>query len=218
MQPLNIAIWGSTGATGGELLRQCLDDPRIAEVRVFNRRPLPTVGSRVKQVIIEDFVDSSGFSDYLRGIDAVFWCLGVSQSAVPDERLYREITCTYALAAAGALLEESPEGMFHFLSGMGADRSGRSSMMWARVKGEAETHLSNLGLQRLVVWRPAYIHAVRGREKPSLLDRVWMRLFPFLRLFPNATNTTVDIAPGNAASDLCRSRGRQPSEARPSRD
>jgi len=193
-QQLRIAIWGVTGATGSELLRQCLADPRIVEVRAFTRRPISTENSTVRELLVEDFLDLSSHTEELRGIDAAFWCLGVSQSSVPEEERYREITHDYALAASRALRQESPEAVFHFVSGMGADPSGRSRMMWARVKGETEAALATLGLRRLVVWRPAYIHVVAGRERRSLGYRLAMVLSPIFRLIPNMTNSTVDIS------------------------
>jgi len=194
LQQLRIAIWGATGATGSELLRQCLDEPRITEVRIFTRRPHSTDDPRVKQVLVDNFRDLSGLHDELRGIDAAFWCLGVSQLAVPDEDRYREITRDFAVSAARVLQEKSPNVLFHFLSGIGADPSGRSRMMWARVKGETEVALAALRLRRLVIWRPAYIHVVAGREHPSFGDRLVVHLSPIFRLIPNMANSTVSIA------------------------
>jgi uncharacterized protein YbjT (DUF2867 family) len=191
---LAVAIWGATGATGRELLLHCLQDERIGEVRAFTRRSLSLKSPRLKQVPVDDFLDLSPFGEELSGIDVAYWCLGVSQSAVPDESKYREITHDYTLAAARMLLRESPDAEFHFVSGMGADRGGRSRMMWARIKGETEASLLTLGLRRLVIWRPGYIRVIGGRSAPSAMDRLATVLSPLLRVLPNMTNTTVDIA------------------------
>ena len=189
---LRLALWGATGATGGEVLLQCLQEPQVDLVRVFTRRLLPEENEHVQQVQVDDFLELSAHRNELRGIDVAFWCLGVSQSAVPQEGAYREITRDFALAAARALREESPQAEFYFLSGMGADPKSR--LMWARVKGQTEVDLLGLGLRRVVVVRPSYIYVTRGRTSPSLTDRVWRALSPALRLWPNLTNTTVDIA------------------------
>ena len=48
--------------------------------------------------------------------------------------------------------------------------------------------------RRLVIWRPAYIDVSGGRASPVLSERFWALLYPFLRLIPNATNSTDRIA------------------------
>jgi uncharacterized protein YbjT (DUF2867 family) len=191
---LSVAIWGATGATGRELLQHCLQNERIAEVRAFTRRSLFLKSPRLKQVQVDDFLDLSPSAEELSGIDVAYWCLGVSQSAVSDESKYREITHDYTLAAARSLLAESPDAEFHFVSGMGANRAGRSRMMWARIKGETEASLLALDLRRLVIWRPGYIRVIGGRSAPSATERLAAVFSPLFRLLPNMANTTVDIA------------------------
>ena len=188
------AIWGATGAAGREVLRHCLQDERVREVRAFTRRSLSLEHSRLREVRVDDFLDMSPLQEDLRDIDVAYWCLGVSQPAVPDEGSYREITKDYTLAGARALLQESPGAEFHFVSGMGADRTGRARMMWARIKGETEASLLTLGMRRLVIWRPGFIRVPGGRTAPSASERLGALLSPLLRLLPNMTNTTVQIA------------------------
>jgi uncharacterized protein YbjT (DUF2867 family) len=198
-----VAIWGATGATGSELLRQCVSDPRVGSVSVFTRRPIAVDDPSVEQFIVDDFMDLSAVRAALAGMDAAFWCLGVSQSAVPDEQRYREITFDYTVTAARALRRESPHVAFHFLSGMGADPSGRSRMMWARVKGEAENALRDEQFKRLTIWRPGYILVVAGRDKPTPLgERIFAMLAPVLTLVPGMVNPTVDIAQAMLRADF----------------
>lgn len=189
-----VAIWGATGATGSELVRRCIADSRVGSVVVFTRRRIAVEDPRIAQVMVDDFTDLSALREQLRGVDSAFWCLGVSQSSVPDEKRYREITLDYTLAAARALHEESPGAAFHFLSGMGADPTGKTRMMWARVKGETENELQAIGLSRLTIWRPAYIHVVAGRDRPAPAERIFALIAPVLGLVPGMVNPTVDIA------------------------
>jgi uncharacterized protein YbjT (DUF2867 family) len=200
-RPLRVALWGGTGAAGGEVLRQCLAEPRIGEIVAFTRRPLPgelanaNAGgkhARVSQVHVDDFLDMSAHRRALRNIDVAYWCLGISQLSEPNTQAYRVITRDFAVAAAQVLHEESPNVVFHFLSGMGAARNGLSPVMWGRVKGEAEKALAGVGLRRLVVWRPTFIHAVAGRERPTRGDRMAELLH--LRAIPLLANTTLNIA------------------------
>src|SRR6201999_2989452 len=143
-RPLRAALWGGSGAAGGEVLRQCLAEPRLREITAFTRRPLSVEGpdrERVREVVVDDFLDLAPHRAELRNLDVVYWCLGVSQLTEPKEERYRVITRDFAVAAAEALREESPQATFHFLSGLGAARNGVTPVMWGRVKGEAEQAL-----------------------------------------------------------------------------
>lgn len=192
---LRVALFGGTGAAGGEVLRQCLAEPRIGEIVAFTRRPLTLeegASARVRQVHVDDFLDMAPHSRALRHVDVAFWCLGVSQLTEPNPQAYRVITRDFAVATAEVIQRESPNATFHFLSGLGAARNGLSPVMWGRAKGEAEKALAGVGLQRLVVWRPTFIHSVAERERPTRGDRM-AELF-YLRAIPLLTNSTVDIA------------------------
>jgi uncharacterized protein YbjT (DUF2867 family) len=192
---LRVAIWGATGAAGREVLRQCLANPRIGEIVTFTRRPLECdehERTRLEQVLVDDFLDLAPYGDALRNLDLVFWCLGVSQLTEPDPQAYRVITRDFAVAAAQAIKDHSPNAVFHFLSGLGAAKNGLSPVMWGRAKGEAEKALGEVGLRRLMVWRPTFIHSVAGRENPTRGDRMAELLY--FRAIPLLTNSTLDIA------------------------
>ena len=194
---LRAGVWGATGATGGEVLRQCVADPRIGEIVAFTRRPLQDDArqqDQVRVVQVADFLDVTPHREDLRSLDVVYWCLGVSQLAEPKADRYRVITRDYAMAVAKVLHEDHREITFHFVSGTGAARNGLSPVMWGRVKGEAEKALAGVGLHRLVVWRPTFIHSVAKREKPTHGDRLAEVLH--FRAIPLLTNSTVDIAQG----------------------
>lgn len=195
LRTLRVALWGASGAAGGEVLRQCLSEPRIGEIVAFTRRPLSLPArdrARCTEVHVEDFLDVSPHRRALNNIDVVYWCLGVSQLTEPRKGPYLVITRDFAVAAARVLREESPQAMFHFLSGMGASRIGLSPVMWGRAKGAAEKALGELGLRRLVIWRPTFIHSVAGRERPTRGDLMAERLY--FRFIPLLTNSTVNIA------------------------
>ena len=67
-----------------------------------------------------------------------------------------------AMAAAGALLSNSPSAAFHFISGRGASLDSRQ--MWARVKAETERDL--MTAVKAVCWRPAAIDGVPSAREP----------------------------------------------------
>lgn len=193
--PLRAAVWGASGATGAEVLRQCLEDRRIGEIVAFTRRPLQLDDrqrARVTEVLVEDFLDVQKHFDDMRNIDVAYWCLGVSQLHEPKKAGYRRVTRDFTVASATVLKQASPDVTFHFLSGLGASRIGLSPVMWGRVKGEAEQALIDLGLPRLLIYRPTFIHSVVKRERPTRGDITAERLY--FRAIPLLTVSTLNIA------------------------
>ena len=113
---------------------------------------------------------------------------------VPDAEL-RTITVDYTIEFARILRASSPEAAFSFLSGSGADPSGRSRIPFARYKGEAENALRAAGFPRVYIFRPAYIYPVDPRKEPNLSYRLLRAIYPAFRvLFPNQVIRADDLA------------------------
>jgi uncharacterized protein YbjT (DUF2867 family) len=174
-----VLLFGATGNAGGSILHACLADPAVTEVRAVVRRPLPVAHQKLRAVVQQDFLDYSAIREAFQGVDACFFCLGISVGQVSGEAEYRRITRDFALAAADTLRRESPGAHFHYLSGAGAKLGSR--MMWARVKAEAEQALRE-GVQA-TCWRPAFIDGADSRSTPRLYQwtRPAFRLLRFAR-------------------------------------
>lgn len=176
---MRIALFGATGAAGTGALRACLAAPDVAEVVAVGRRAIGLTDPRLTELRHQDFTDLAPLGDQLAGIDACLYCLGVSQSQVPEEARYREITHDYAVEAARVLKERSPGHVFHFLSGQGTNPSGR--FMWARIKGQTENDLRGMDLAGIVCWRPGYIHPAQARDDRPWTETLIRGIYPLLR-------------------------------------
>ncbi|MCP4601528.1 MAG: epimerase [Proteobacteria bacterium] len=188
-----VAIFGATGVAGSAVIEQSLSEPRMTEVVAVTRRLTGIDSPKLNEVICNDFLNLELISDRLNNLDACFYCLGIAQSQAKDPSEYREITYDYALSAARALRSQSPGCIFHFLSGMGTDPSGKSSMMWARIKGETELALADLGLAGLVCWRPGYIYSVRPVKGRPFGDRIMRMTYPVFRGFSGMSVTSTNL-------------------------
>ena len=114
--------------------------------------------------------------------------------AVSDAEL-RKVTVDYTIELAGVFRAASPAAVFSFLSGSGADATGRSRLAFARYKGEAEKALLAAGFSRLYIFRPAYIYPVEPRKEPNFSYRVLRSIYPvFRKLFPNQVIRADDLA------------------------
>jgi uncharacterized protein YbjT (DUF2867 family) len=189
-----LVIVGATGMVGGYALRYALDHPAVGSATAISRTPTGITHPKLNDVLHQDFADCSVLAGALSGQDTAIFCLGVYTGSVPDAEL-RTITVDYAVEFARVLRGSSPNATFAFLSGSGADPTGRSRMAFARYKGEAERALSAAGFPRVYIFRPAYIYPVQPRREPNVSYRLLRAIYPAFRLlFPNQVIRADDLA------------------------
>ena len=189
-----VLVMGATGAVGAELVRQCILDERIESVVALARRPLKEAHPKLKVIVHDDFLNYTELTEELSEIDICYCALGVSQVQVSDPKQYTLITLDYVVAAAKALKSANPEARFCFVSGAGTDASERSSTLWRRVKGQAENRLREVYEDQLCVFRPAYIHPLRPREKAQWQDKIWSMFYHLKPIMPQLVTDTVEVA------------------------
>jgi uncharacterized protein YbjT (DUF2867 family) len=189
-----VVVVGASGMVGGYALQYLLDDPAVGEVTSIGRRNLGISDPKLTEILHPDFADCSALADVLSSQDAAVFCLGVYTGTVPDEAL-RRITVAYTVEFARVLRASSPSATLVFLSGSGADPTGRSRVAFARYKGEAESTLSAAGFPRVYIFRPAYIYPVQPRREPNFSYRLLRAIYPVFRvLLPNQVIRADDLA------------------------
>ncbi len=191
---MRLVIVGATGMVGGYALRYALDHPAVWPVTTIGRRKIGGLHSKLNEVLHQDFADCSALAGVLSRQDAAIFCLGTYTGSVSDAEL-RTITASYTIEFARVLRTSSPTAAFSFLSGTGADPTGRSRMAFARYKGEAENALHASGFPCVYIFRPAYIYPVQPRKEPNLSYRLLRAIYPVVRvLFPNQVIRADDLA------------------------
>jgi uncharacterized protein YbjT (DUF2867 family) len=189
-----VVIVGGSGMVGGQALRYALDHPAVGSVTAIGRKKLGISHAKLKEVLHRDFADCSALAQVLSGQDAAIYCLGTYTGSVSDAEL-RTITADYTIEFAQVFRGSSPEVSFSFLSGNGADPTGRSRIPFARYKGEAENALLAAGFPRVYIFRPAYIYPVEPRKEPNFSYRLLRAIYPAFRvLFPNQVIRADDLA------------------------
>jgi uncharacterized protein YbjT (DUF2867 family) len=189
-----LAVVGATGMVGRCALRYALENSAVGSVRSIGRSNVGISHPKLTEVLRQDFADCSALAETLSGQDAAIFCLGVYTGAVSDAEL-RTITVDYTVEFARVLRSSSPAAAFSFLSGSGADQTGRSRMPFARYKGEAENALLAAGFPHVYLFRPAYIYPVEPRKEPNFSYRLLRQIYPIFRvLFPNQVIRADDLA------------------------
>jgi uncharacterized protein YbjT (DUF2867 family) len=182
---------------GQGVLCECLLDPGVVRIVSFGRRTAGQSHDKLREIVVPDLANLSAVADEMGGFDACFFCLGVSSLGM-SENDYRRITYDYALGAGTLLAARNPGLTFVFVSGSGADSTGTSRLMWARVKGETEKALLALPFKAAYVFRPGIVQpldGIRSRTRwVNLAYAVSRPLVPVLtRLAPGTITTTERI-------------------------
>ena len=189
-----LVIVGATGMVGGYAVRYALDSPAVKSVTSIGRKKLGILHPKLKEVLHQNFADCSALTDALSSQDAGVYCLGTYTGSVSEAEL-RAITADYTIEFARVFRNSSPNAAFSFLSGNGADQTGRSRLAFARYKGDAEKALLAAGFPRVYLFRPAYIYPVQPRREPNFNYRLLRAAYPLFRaLFPNQVIRADDLA------------------------
>jgi uncharacterized protein YbjT (DUF2867 family) len=208
---VKVAIFGASGMVGGGTLQECLEDPEVESVLVVGRRPTGVRSPGMEELIVPDLFDLGPYRDRFGGIDACFYCIGVSAAGM-SEADYRRVTYDLTFAVLDVVAAASPDVVVCFVSGQGTDGSGQGRVMWARVKGQAENELLARSFPAFV-FRPGVIQPMKGARSRTTAYRVLYVLltpvFPILRaVLPGSVTTSVRL--GRAMIRAARSGYRKP--------
>lgn len=191
---IRLIITGSTGMVGEGVLFQSLNDERVDEVLVINRRPCGVQHPKLKEILHSDFFDLSSVAAQLKGYDACFFCLGVSSVGMKEDD-YHKMTYLLTMHVAETLCRLNPDMSFCYISGAGTDSSEQGRSMWARVKGKTENALMKLPFKAVYAFRPGFIRPIPGMRHTHGFYRYINWLFPIGRkIFPSAFCTLEELS------------------------
>ena len=194
---MKILLFGATGMIGQGVLRECLLDPQVTEVVAVGRSLSGPTHPKLREILHQDFFDFSTIEAQLSGLDACFFCLGVTSAGLTEGAYYR-LTHDLTLAAARTLSRLNPGMTFIYVSGAGTDSTERGRVMWARVKGQTENALLRLPFKAVYLFRPGLIQPLHGITSSTRLYRILYRalgpVLPLLKaVWPDSLTTTEQL-------------------------
>ena len=194
---MNTLIFGATGMVGQGVLRECLAAPDVNMIKTVGRTPTGQRNLKLRELVHAEMWNYEGIDDELTGFDACFFCIGVS-SAGMDEQKYTHLTYDMTLAAARKLAQLNPQMVFVYVSGVGADSTEKSRVMWERVRGKTENALLALPFRAVYIFRPGMIQPLDGIKSKTAAYRIFYSLFkpilPLLRAaLPSQILTTAQV-------------------------
>jgi uncharacterized protein YbjT (DUF2867 family) len=189
---LSVIVTGATGMVGEGVLLECLADPRVGRVLVINRKPGGVAHPKLVEILHADFFDLAPIQAQLGGVDACFFCLGVSSVGM-SEAEYARVTRELTLNVGRTLARLNPRMAFCYVTGKGTDASEHGKVMWARVKGATENELLRL-FPRGVMFRPGMMRATPGQKNLKGWYHALAWIYPLGRRFwPGAFCTLKEV-------------------------
>jgi uncharacterized protein YbjT (DUF2867 family) len=187
---MKVLITGSTGMVGEGVLLECLKHSGVDQVLVINRKPGGVTHAKLREIIHSDFFDLKPIEQQLTGLNACFFCLGVSSVGMSKEE-YRHITYDLTLNVAQLLAKLNPVMTFCYVTGAGTDSSEQGSVAWARVKGAAENALMRL-FKQAYMFRPGFMKATQGQKNVKSYYKLIAWLYPIGRSLYSAGFCTLE--------------------------
>ena len=185
---MNVIVFGSTGMVGQGVVRECLLDPEVLRVVTVVRAATGLAHDKLREIVHADLSDLSTIAGELAGLDA-------SSSGLAEDA-YRRITVGLTESVCEALIAAGGVRAMVFVSGAGSDNTGKSKVMWSRVKGLAENYVLALPFETKCVFRPALIQPRHGEVSKTRAYRVLYALIsplmPVLRLVAGKHMTTTE--------------------------
>ncbi|RIV46901.1 NAD-dependent epimerase/dehydratase family protein [Flagellimonas pelagia] len=187
---LKIVLTGATGMVGEGVLMECLQNDEVSEILLVSRRHYPLKHTKVRELLIPDFLDIESHSEILKDYDACFYCAGVSSVGM-NETEYTNITYDTTLHFAKTLSRLNPKMVFNFVTGSHTDSSEKGKLMWARVKGKTENDLMKLPFKGQYNFRPGFMKPFKEQQNVKWFFTPIIWVFPLL--FPKRSLTLSEV-------------------------
>ena len=175
MSSIKVIITGATGMVGEGVLFECLQNAKVSEVLIINRRHYEITHPKLKELIVPDFFQLSTFTENIKDYDACFFCAGISSVGMKEDK-FTKITYDTTLAFANALLHANSNISFTYVSGSHTDSSEKGNVMWARVKGKTENDLMKLPFKSEYNFRPGGMLPFEGQKNWKALYKIIVKV------------------------------------------
>ena len=172
MAALKVIITGATGMVGEGVLFECLQNPKVSDVLIINRRHYELTHPKLKELIVPDFFHLDQYSESIKDYNACFFCAGVSSLGMKEDK-FTHITYDTTISFAKTLLQFNNNFVFTYVSGSHTDSSEKGRLMWARVKGKTENDLAKLPFKGEYNFRPGVMLPFPGQQN-------WKSAYKFL--------------------------------------
>ncbi len=169
-------IFGSTGLTGFQVLKQLCNHTNYGEIICYNRKPLVFSHPKFKEIII-DFSDLSGTVKTIEA-DEMYCCLGTTIKKAGSQQAFRKVDYDLPVAI-GKIAAQNKVKHLLVVSSIGANQ--KSGNFYLRTKGEMEQQITTLNIPQITIARPSMLLGERkeyrfGEEMGKIIMKITVPL------------------------------------------
>ena len=187
-----VALFGSTGLIGSEVLKLLINDNYFENINIISRKKISLDSKKIKNFTI----NFSNLEDYKKVISKnqiVIASIGTTQSKVNfNKSEYRKVDYDILLNIAKAC-KTNQASSFCFVSSAGANE--KSKNFYLGLKGEIENSIMQLGLNTCLIFRPSLLLGKRNEFRfGEIIAQKFMHIFSFLMKSEYKPIKAVDVA------------------------
>ncbi|NKI26532.1 NAD(P)H-binding protein [Arenibacter sp. 6A1] len=173
-------VLGATGLTGSFLVKELLDDPRYAKVKLFSRSKIGFLHPKLEEHL-GDVLDLKSFKTYFLA-DEVFCCIGTTKAKTPDKDLYHQIDYGIPVKAAQLCMENGIT-TFIVISALGANPT--SKVFYNKTKGVMEEEVMKCKIKKTHILQPSLIGGKRDEKRfGEWFAKQLLKIFNFALIGP----------------------------------
>ena len=187
-----VALFGSTGLIGSEILKLLINDYDYKTINVITRKKVTVQSKKIKNYII-DFTNLDSYKKVIKKGDVVIASIGTTQSKVNfNKNEYRKVDYDILLNIARAC-KSNEASCFSFVSSAGAN--AKNNNFYLKLKGEIENSIMHLGIKTCLIFRPSLLIGKRNEFRfGEILAQKIMPLFSFLMKSNYKPIKAIDVA------------------------
>lgn len=169
-------ILGASGLTGSILLTKLLKDDRYKTIKLFSRKKIDALPSKVIQ-FTGNLFELENFKTDFTG-DEVYCCIGTTAKKTPDKTIYKAIDFGIPVAAA-KLSKENKIDTFSVVSALGANAN--SGIFYNKTKGEMEQAVLSKKIENTYILQPSIIGG--DRKETRIGEKIGLVIFKLFQPF-----------------------------------
>ena len=173
---LHAIVLGATGATGRELVKYLIKNPKLTKISIFSRKEIGIDDEKLIKHII-DFSCLENYKNIIKG-DILFSALGTTlkDAGSKENQFLVDYTYQYKFAKIAA---ENGVSNYSLVSAHGANSS--SSFFYPKIKGELEESIKKLNFNTIHIFQPSFL--IRQKDLIRSGEKVAISIFLFLNKF-----------------------------------
>ena len=173
---LHAIVLGATGATGRELVKYLIKNPKLTKISIFTRKEIGIDDEKLIKHII-DFSCLENYKNIIKG-DILFSALGTTlkDAGSKEKQFLVDYTYQYKFAKIAA---ENCVSNYSLVSAQGANSS--SSFFYLKIKGELEESIKKLNFNTIHIFKPSFL--IRQKDLIRRGEKVAISIVLFLNKF-----------------------------------